>query len=179
MSIIAYKIDGNSVNVACDGRVMVDDEIVQEDKKKIAKPSDKLICGATGVADANDLWRCFVSDNIERFAAVRTTKEALVLAVEFKEMLIGDFHYGDALFSGFGGFFFITPHFHCAIYFSDDEAKTPHLRLNKQTSGCIGATEIYTQALIDNGVGLADAIRMSARKFTSINDNVYELSFEM
>lgn len=179
MSIIAYKIEKDTVRVACDGRVMTDDEIVREDKKKISKPAEKLICGGTGVADANELWRQFVADNKERLLFVKTTKDALKIAIDFKIMLMEDFHYGDKLFDEFGGFFFITPDFHCVIYYSDDEAKTPHLRQVSQLSGCIGATEIYTQALIDAGFDIVDAIKMSAIKFTSINDNVYELSFNL
>lgn len=176
MSIIAYKVEKNKVRVACDRRVIAGDEIVNENKIKIEKvPNKKIICGATGLSDSNDLWRLFVKENAETIKDITTTKGALHLAIEFKNMLVDEYHAGDDMFDNFGGFFFITPKYHCLINYDRDKA--PFITQNDNEYGCFGATDTYTGALLDAGVDIVDAIKMTAKKFMTVNDNVYETSF--
>lgn len=178
MSIIAYKIEKGKITVACDGRVLAGDEIIMEDKVKILKvPNRKIICGATGLSDLNDIWRDFVSNNAETIESIRNVKSALGLGVEFKDCIIDNFHCGDEMFNEFGGFFFITPFFHCVINYDRD--KSPYITNMCSDYGCFGATETYTGALLDAGIDIDEAIKMTAKKFITVNDNVYELSFDL
>ena len=176
MSIIAYKIEWDKVTVACDGRVLSGDEIIMEDKVKISEfPSYKIICGATGLSDLNDVWRDFVLNNAETVVKIHNTTDALNLGIEFKNYIIDNFHCGDEMFGEFGGFFFITPKFHCVINYDRD--KSPYITNVNTDHGCFGATETYTGALLDAGIDIDEAIKMTAKKFITVNDNVYELSF--
>lgn len=178
MSIIVYKIEKGKATVACDGRVLAGDEIIREDKVKISKVKGyKIICGATGISDTNDLWRDYVNEHASSIIKIEDMKNALTLAIDFKNYIIDDYHYGDEMFNNFGGFFFITPNFSCVINYDND--KSPFItNLNKE-HGCFGSTYDYTSALLDVGVGLEDAIKMSAKKFTTINDHVTKLSFDL
>lgn len=178
MSIIVYKIEKGKVTVACDGRVLGGDEIVMEDKVKILKvPNHKIICGATGLSDSNDVWRNFICDNAEKVEDIHCVMGALSLGVEFKDYIIDTFHCGDDMFNEFGGFFFITPSFHCVI--SYDRDKSPYITNMSSDYGCFGATETYTGALLDAGIDVEEAIKMTAKKFISVNDNVYKLSYKL
>lgn len=178
MSIIAYKIEKDKVSVACDGRVLAGDEIIREDKVKILQvPRNKIICGATGMSDYNDVWRNYVVENAATIKTIRNIKDALNLAISFKNYIIENFHCGNDMFSEFGGFFFITPSFHCVINYDGDMA--PYITNKDEDHGCFGATEIYTGALLDAGIDMEEAIKMTAKKFISVNDNIYKLSYNL
>ena len=178
MSIIAYKIQKGKVNVACDGRVLAGDEIIMENKVKILKvPKYKIICGATGMSDYNDVWRGYVVENAKTVNTIHNTKEALAFAISFKNYIIENFHCGNDMFDEFGGFFFITPSFHCVINYDKD--MSPYITNTDEDHGCFGATQIYTGALLDAGVDIEEAIKMTAKKFITINDNVYKLSYDL
>ena len=178
MSIIAYKIEKGKVSVACDGRVLAGDEIISEDKVKISKVKDyKIICGATGISDTSDLWKDYVSEHASSIIKIEDVKNVLLLAIDFKNYIIDDYHYGDEMFNIFGGFFFITPHFSCVINYDND--KSPYVTHVNEEYGCFGSTYDYTNALLDVGIDLEDAIKISAKKFTTINDHVTKLSFDL
>jgi hypothetical protein len=179
MSIIAYKIEKKRIRVACDGRVISGDEIVTEDKVKIMEVSKKkIICGGTGLNDSIDVWKGFIARNADRVLELKDTESVLALAVDFKNTLLDEYHYSDEMFAEMGGFFFITPTYHCIIYY--DEGRGPYLAQNEDEKyGCFGSTRVYTKALLDTGIDIVDAIKMSTKKFTTINDHVFELSFKI
>jgi hypothetical protein len=178
MSIIAYKIEKDKVSVACDGRVLAGDEIIKEDKVKILRvPNNKIICGATGMSDYNDVWRSYVVENADIIKTVSNVKEALGVAIGFKNYIIEQFHCGSDMFNEFGGFFFITPRFHCVINYDKD--MSPYITNKDEDHGCFGATEVYTGALLDSGIDMEEAIKMTAKKYITVNDNVYKLSYEL
>ena len=66
--------------------------------------------------------------------------------------------------------------YHGVFYFDDGIA--PFVTREYEDSGAFGSTGTYTKALMDTGMSMEDAIKMSAKRFTSVNDNVTTLEIE-
>ena len=178
MSIICFKIFEDKIQVAADGRVMSDDEIIYENGKKIIKISDSLIIGVTGLQDVNPIFEKFVNANKAVFEKLNNTCEGLALFKRFKEYL-ENYGYTEGTIKELGGFLIANKHFVGEFRFDDN--LTPYTRAcsNDGTMvGAFGSTREYTTALLDCGLSLEDAIKKSAEKYTSINGNVTLLEIE-
>lgn len=172
MSIIAFEISENKIKVAADGRCLSGDEILCENFKKIRKISDSLIIGVTGLADATNIFEVFVNENKETFESLESETYGIKLMNNFKTFL-KDYGYEDeAIKKELGGFLVANKHFLCVFYY--DKTRYPYTSLSSVThkKGALGSTRDYTTALIDANFPLDEAIKMSAKKFTSINDNI-------
>lgn len=180
MSIIAFKIGEEKVEVACDGRVSSGDKIICDNKVKIAKaPNKRIICGETGLSNYNDIWKEYIIDNEDIVYGIKNTSDALKFAVKFKKYIIDEFHCTDDVFAEFGDFFFITPHYHCVINYDKDAAPYLTHSHSDEVYGCFGSTDYYTEALLSTGMDIEEAIRKTAEKFTSISKVTYKLSFDL
>lgn len=178
MSIIAFKITEDKVQVAADGRALMEDRIVCEDIKKIVKISDSLIIGATGLADTIGIFTKFVNANKNVFEKLCNTTDGLPLFKRFKEYMVDNFGYSEETLKDLGGFLVINKQYHAVFYYDDGLSPFATSDTPNCLSGTLGSTATYTAALIDAGLSLEDAIKKSAKRYTSINDNVTILEID-
>lgn len=177
MSIIAFKVLEDKIQVAADGRAVSDDKIVSEEVEKIKKISDSLIIGATGLCDTIEVFEEFAKERQEELEGLNNNPHLIRIAKEFKEYSLEEYGYtNETIINSFGGFLFINQHLHAAFYF--DENGAPYLINEYEDVGTIGSTRDYTKALIDIGMPIDEAIRKSAESYTSINGNVTFLEIE-
>lgn len=175
MSIITFKSFGNYIQVAADGRTVSGDQIISENTQKIKKLSDCLIIEVTGLYDSIGIFEKFVICNQKVFEKLNDNTEGLVLMKRFKDYL-ENYGYNENAIKDLGGFLVVNKNFTCVFYF--DDHCLPYTHLYGANSGAIGSTSIYTSALIDAGFPLKEAIKMSAKKYNSINDNVTTLEIQ-
>lgn len=171
MSVIAFKVTDDKVQVAADGRAIIDDRIANEHFKKIMKISDNLIIGATGLAGSIGVYEKFVRANEITFCMLENSTDAIPLFKRLKEYMVDNFGYGEETLKDLGGFLVVNRRFHAVFYY--DDGLTPYAVYDTECDQiAFGSTGIYTSALIDSGMSLEDAIKKSAEKYTSINGNV-------
>jgi hypothetical protein len=178
MSVVAFKIYEDKAQVAFDGRCIQDgDTIAGENYIKAYKISDSLIVGITGIADSCEMFKSFVEVNKKVFEGIKSHLEAIPMFISFKNALIEQYGYNEKDIKQLGGFLIVNKQYHAVFYFDDDSLR-PYPTRDITNSGAFGSTGIYTSALIDAGMSLEEAIKMSAKKYTSINDNVTVLEIE-
>jgi hypothetical protein len=172
MSVIAFKITDNKAQVAFDGRCIHDGDCIEsENFIKAYKISDCLIIGATGLADTVEMFKKFVEVNKRVFETMTSNTEAIPMMIRFKNALVEQYGYGEKDAKDFGGYLILNKNYHAVFYFDEDNFR-PYPTRDSMDCGAFGSTGVYTSALIDAGFSLEDAIKMSAKKYTSINDNV-------
>jgi ATP-dependent protease HslVU (ClpYQ) peptidase subunit len=177
MSVIAFKVTEDKIQVAADGRALFDDRIANEHFKKIIQISDKLIIGATGLAGTIGIYEKFVRANENVFSTLENSTDAVPLFKRFKDYLIDNFGYSEETLKDLGGFLVVNKKFHVVFYY--DDGLTPYAVYDTECDQiAFGSTGIYTTALIDCGVPLEEAIKRSAKKYTSINANVTLLEID-
>lgn len=178
MSVIAFKITKDKAQVAFDGRCIHDgDGIASENYIKAYKISDCLIIGVTGLADTVEMFKKFVKVNKRVFETMTSNTEAIPMMIRFKNALIEQYGYGEKDAKDLGGYLILNKNYHSVFYFDNDNFR-PYPTKDSMDCGAFGSTGIYTSALIDAGFSLEDAIKMSAKKYTSINDNVTILEID-
>lgn len=177
MSVIAFKIFENHIQVAADGRTLAGDQIIYENTKKIKKLSDSLIIGITGESNSNGIFEKFVLCNQNYFENLNNETEGLSMMKRFKDYL-ENYGYNDESIKKLGGFLIVNKTFLCVFYFDENCLPYTYLCSYETNSGAFGSTGIYTSALIDAGLSIEDAIKMSAKKYNSINDNVTTLEIQ-
>ena len=171
MSVIAFEITDNKIQVAGDGRVITNgDKIEYEHFQKVIKVSDSLIIGVTGLGDTTGIFKKFVSANLHTFETVDNITDFLPMFKRFKEYLVDNYGFAEETLKELGGFLVANKAFHGVFYY--DEYLTPYCVYHECSKAAFGSTGIYTSALLDCGVGLEEAIKKSAEKYTSINGNV-------
>lgn len=173
MSVIAFKFYNDKVVVAGDGRVLTNGDVIEnENFHKVVKVSESLIIGVTGLADTTGIFHKFVEDNRYVFEHIKTTTDALPLIKRFKDYLVDNFGFSEGTLKELGGFLVLNRNFHGVFYFDDD--LTPYCIYNEpnRKHAAFGSTGIYTNALLDCGMELEEAIKKSAEKYVSINGNV-------
>ena len=171
MSVIAFKVTEDKIQVAADGRALFEDRIANEHFKKIIQISDKLIIGATGLAGSIGIYEKFVRANETVFTMLENSTDAIPLFKRLKDYMVDNFGYSEETMKEFGGFLVVNKKFHAVFYF--DDALTPYAVYDTECDQiAFGSTGIYTSALIDCGLPLDEAIKKSAEKYTSINANV-------
>lgn len=178
MSVIAFKVFDNKIQVAFDGRCVSDDEILSENYIKAYKVSDSLIIGVTGLADVTKIFEEFVKINKKSFENITNFTDGIPLMKDFREFIINNYGYSIESVSDFGGFLVVNKQFHGVFYY-DRKNYYPYCVFYDLKKRAFGSTGIYTSALIDAGVELEEAIKMSAKKYTSINDNTTTLEIEL
>ena len=171
MSVIAFKVFEDKIQVAFDGICLSHDRIVTNNFIKAYKLSDSLIIGATGIADTIGIFRKFVQANQRVFENLNNVTEALPLFKRFRDYVTSEFGYNEESVKEFGGFIVVNKLFHGVFYY-DENTYYPFCMFDSADKGAFGSTRIYTTALIDSGIELEDAIKISAKKYNSINDNV-------
>ena len=177
MSIITFKISEDKVKVAFDGRCLINnDQIETESFIKAYKINNSIIIGATGIADSVKMFKKFAEENVSEFEELDNTLDGLSLMKEFKEFIIEEYNVSEDMFKDFGGFLIINKLYHGVFYFDDGMA--PFVTKEYEDSGAFGSTGTYTKALMDAGITMENAIKMSAKKYNSINDNVTTLEIE-
>lgn len=177
MSVIAFKITDNKIQVAADGRALIDDRISNENFKKIKKISDDLIIGATGLASSVGIFEKFVRANETAFNTLENSTEAIPLFKRFKDYMVDNYGFGEGTLKELGGFLVMNKEYHAVFYY--DDALTPYAVYDTECNQiAFGSTGIYTTALMDAGYSLGDAIKKSAEKYTSINGNVTLLEID-
>ena len=171
MSVIAFKVTEDKIQVAADGRALFEDRIANEHFKKIIQISDKLIIGATGLAGSIGIYEKFVKANEAAFTMLDNSTDAIPLFKRLKDYMVNNYGYGEETMKDFGGFLVVNKKFHAVFYF--DDVLTPYAVYDTECDqAAFGSTGIYTTALIDCGLPLDEAIKKSAEKYTSINANV-------
>lgn len=179
MSIIAYKIENNRIIVGADGRLTSGDLIINENADKIYKISDSLIIGATGLSDATDIFKKFVEENKEIFENIHSSEEFLEQAKELKEYFMEHYGYREStIMKEFGGFLIVNKYYHGTLYYSDENC-FPYIIGDAEKNGCLGSPAVYAQALLDIGCSIDNAIKVTARRYNSINDNVKLLEIKL
>lgn len=178
MSIIAFKVFEDKIQVAADGRCLSDDKIVSEHYTKIYKISDSLIIGVTGLADTTGIFKKFVEANRTVFEKLDNVTDTLPLFKRFRDYVTDNYGFNEHSVKGFGGFFFTNKNFHATIYYNE-EYHYPYSTQECINQGAFGSSGIYTTALIDSGMELEEAIKRSAEKYTSINGNVTTLEISL
>lgn len=175
---IYLQISENKIKIAADGRCLSGDEIVCENSKKIRKISDSLIIGVTGLADSTNIFEVFVNENKETFESLESETYGIKLMNNFKTFLKNYGYEDEAIKKELGGFLVANKYFLCVFYY--DKTGYPYTNLSSVThkKGAFGSTRDYTTALIDANFPLDEAIKMSAKKFTSINDNITMLEID-
>ena len=93
MSVIAFKINGDKIQVAADGRAVLDDRIANEHFKKIIQISDNLIIGATGLAGSIGIYEKFVKANETTFGMLNNSTDAIPLFKRLKDYMIDNYGY--------------------------------------------------------------------------------------
>lgn len=177
MSVIAFKVFEDKIQVAFDGICLSNDRIVSNNFIKAYKLSDSLIIGATGIADTVGIFRKFVQENKRAFEILNNVTDALPLFKRFRDYTT-EFGYSEDTVKEFGGFIVVNKQFHGVFYY-DEQTNYPYCIFDSADKGAFGSTGIYTTALIDSGIELEDAIKMSSKKYNSINDNVTILEMEI
>jgi hypothetical protein len=178
MSVIAFKITEDKAQVAFDGRCVYDSDcIATENFIKAYKISDKLIVGVTGLADTCGMFKRFADENTLDLEGIRDNTDAIPLMIKFKDRLTEIYGYADKDAKDMGGFLVVNKNYHAVFYFDDDTFR-PYPTKDTVDCAAFGSTGIYTSALLDAGMSLEDAIKMSAKKYTSINDNVTILEID-
>ena len=178
MSVIAFKITENKAQVAFDGRCIHDtDCIAAENFIKAYRISDSLIIGVTGLADTCCMFKRFAEENTLDLEGIRDNTDAIPIMIRFKNKLTETYGYADSDAKDMGGFLILNKHYHAVFYFDDDTFR-PYPTKDTVDCAAFGSTGIYTTALLDSGMSLEDAIKMSARRYTSINDNVTVLEID-
>ena len=177
MSVIAFKVFEDKIQVAADERCVSDDKIISEHYTKVYKISDSLIIGVTGLADTIGIFKKFVEANKVVFEKLDNVTDTLPLFKRFRDYVIDNYGFNEESVKEFGGFFFTNKKFHATIYYSE-EYHYPFAIQECNSQGAFGSTGIYTTALIDSGMELEEAIKRSAEKYTSINGNVTILEIE-
>lgn len=171
MSIIAFKIEDDRIIVGADGRCMNgDNRIITEDFRKIKLINDDTVFGSVGLAMTTDMFAEYLEKTSYDSSELNNNNDFMRIMYGFQKWLSDEFGWDDETVKEFGGFLMINPHYHGVAYY-DDNAK-PYVTDFVGNSGAIGATSIYTGALIENGFTIEEAIKASAKKYTSINDNV-------
>jgi hypothetical protein len=99
------------------------------------------------------------------------------MMIRFRDSLTNQYGYAESDAKELGGYLIVNKQYHAVFYF-DDNTFRPYPTKDSMDYGAFGSTGIYTSALIDAGFSLEDAIKMSAKKYTSINDNVTILEIE-
>ncbi len=179
MSIIAFEISEDKIKIAADGRCLNGDEIVCENFKKIRKISDSLIIGVTGSADSTGIFEVFVNENKETFETLNSEAHGIKLMNDFK-LFLKDYGYEEETIKEvLGGFLVANRCFLCVFYY-DKTTGYPFMNLSSviHKKGAFGSTRDYTTALMDANFPLDDAIKISSKKFTSINDNITMLEID-
>lgn len=177
MSVIAFKILDNKIQVAFDGRCLSDDRIISENYIKAHKISDSLIIGVTGLSDTTCIFKKFVEDNQQEFENTNNSTDFIPLMKDFREFIIDNYGYSIESVSEFGGFLVVNKQFHGVFYY-DEKTYFPYCVYDNFDKVAFGSSGTYTTALIENGIELEDAIKRSAKKYSSINDNVTILEIE-
>ena len=178
MSVIAFKITDEKAQVAFDGRCIHNSDcIASENYIKAYKISDCLIIGVTGIADTCEMFKSFVEMNKRVFEQLVCNTDAIPLMIRFKDALIERYGYNEKDAKDLGGFLVLNKHYHAVFYFDDDTFR-PYPTQDTVNCSAFGSTGIYTSALMDAGIPLEKAIKMSAKKYTSINDNVTILEID-
>jgi len=177
MSVIAFKIFEDKIQVAFDGRCLQNDLIESENYIKAYKLSNVLIIGVTGNADTTLMFKDFVDVNKRVFEQIKNSNDAIPMMIRFKDALIERYGFTEDDLKNLGGFMIINKFYHAVFYF-DENTLRPYPIYDTVDYGAFGSTRIYTSALLDVGCSLEDAIKMSAKKYTSINDNVTILEIE-
>lgn len=171
MSVIAFKVTEDKIQVAADGRALFEDRIANEHFKKIIQISDKLIIGATGLAGSIGIYEKFVKANEAAFTMLDNSTDGIPLFKRLKDYMVNNYGYSEETMKDFGGFLVVNKKFHAVFYF--DDALTPYAVYDTECDQfAFGSTGIYTSALIDCGIPIDEAIKKSAEKYTSINANV-------
>ena len=170
MSVIAFKVFEDKVQVAFDGIALVDDRIISNNFIKAYKLSDELIIGATGLGDTIGIFKKFVEANQRVFEKLDNVTDALPLMKRFRDYL-EEYGYTNETVKEFGGLLVVNKHFHCVFYY-DENTYYPYGVYYDLDKAAFGSSGIYTTALIDCGMELEEAIKRSAEKYTSINGNV-------
>ena len=171
MSVIAFKVNGDKIQVAADGRAVIDDRIANEHFKKIIKISDNLIIGATGLAGSIGIYEKFVKVNETTFGMLSNSTDGIPLFKRFKDYMVDNYGYSEETLKELGGFLVVNRRFHAVFYY--DDALTPYAVYDTECDQfAFGSTGIYTSALIDCGIPIDEAIKKTAEKYTSINANV-------
>ena len=178
MSVIAFRITENKAQVAFDGRCIYDgDSIGSENFTKAHRISDSLIVGVTGLADTCEMFKRFVEVNKRVFEEITCNTDAIPMMIRFKNALIERYGFVEDELKDLGGFLVVNKNYH-AVYYFDENTFRPYPTKDTVSCAAFGSAGIYTSALLDAGMSLEDAIKMSAKKYTSINDNVTVLEIE-
>jgi len=178
MSVIAFKIAEDKAQVAFDGRCICNGDCIEsENYIKAYKISDSLIIGVTGMADTTEMFKRFVEVNKRVFEELTCNTDAIPMMIRFRDSLTNQYGYAESDAKELGGYLIVNKQYHAVFYF-DDNTFRPYPTKDSMDYGVFGSTGIYTSALIDAGFSLEDAIKMSAKKYTSINDNVTILEIE-
>jgi hypothetical protein len=178
MSIVAFKIYEDKIQVAFDGRCLSGDLIESENYTKAYKVSDCLIVGVTGLGDTSEIFKNFVEMNRIVFEKMASKIEAIPMMIRFKQALIDQYGYTDEDLKELGGFLIMNKQYH-AVFYYDEKTLKPYPVKDECTSGAFGSTGTYTTALIDAGFSLEDAIKKSAEKYNSVNGNVTTLEISL
>ena len=179
MSIIAFRRYDDHIEVSADGRVMSEDKIISEDNKKIIQISNSLIIGATGLADVKGIFHRFVLANQKVFEEYSNKTEILPLFARFRTYLIDNYGYSEETIKELGGFLVVNKSYHGIYYYDDNLSPYCIDDIEYCDKGCVGSTRPYTSALLDMNMSPQDAIINTAKKYTSINDNVTTLTIEL
>ena len=179
MSVIAFKIyEGHKAKVAFDGRCLSGDLIESENYIKAHKISDRLIVGATGVADTTEIFKNFVEVNRIVFEKMDSKIQAIPMMIRFRDALKNQYGFTDEDLKELGGFLIMNKQYH-AVFYYDEKTLKPYPVKDLCNFGAFGSTGIYTTALIDAGLSLEDAIKKSAEKYNSVNGNVTVLEISL
>ena len=178
MSVIAFKITEDKAQVAFDGRCICNgDCIASENYIKAYKISDSLIVGATGIADTVEMFKKFAEVNKRVFEELTCGTDAIRMMIRFKKALFKEYDYEESDAKELGGYLIVNKQYHAVFYF-DESTFRPYPTMDSVDCSAFGSTGIYTSALLDTGMSLENAIKMSAKKYTSINDNVTILEID-
>lgn len=173
MSIIALKVYGNKIRVASDGRCLSDDRIVSEDAEKIFKIEDDIIVGTTGLIDSARMFCDFIYQTFiiekKEMDGMNNVKY-IALLNQFKNWILEEFGWNDEIVKEFGGFLLVLPTFHGIGYFDDNGC--PYVLGTNEDIVTLGSTNVYTKALIESGMEIEEAIKVTSKHYTTINDHV-------
>ena len=103
--------------------------------------------------------------------------DAIPLFKRLKDYMVDNYGFGEGTLKDLGGFLVINKAYHAVFYY--DESLTPYAVYDTECDQiAFGSTGIYTTALMDAGFSLEEAIKKSAKKYTSINGNVTLLEID-
>ena len=178
MSVIAFRKLQDKIQIGADG-LAVSGDIIRDTKfKKIRKISDEIIIGATGVNECIEMFALFTHDNRSAMANIKSLTDYISVLKEFREYISNTYGYTDGTIKeDFGGLLFVNRHFHGVGYY--DNNLSPYVAYSNEDTFAFGITGIYTSALLDCGFSIEDAIKKTAEKYTTINDNVTILELNL